>query len=104
MNLLAYKSNIIRNTFMVWYLSLCHIFCITFKEKYFFRYFLLTEQIPLYDCLYYFIMLLLGCWTICVLQLFFNLVICYDVKKFENNLVFPHDLKVGTKVENEKSL
>ena len=49
MNLLAYKSN----TFMVWHLSPCYIFCITFKEKYFFRYILLTEQIPLFDCLYY---------------------------------------------------
>ena len=90
---------------MVWHLSPCYIFCITFKEKYFFRYILLTEQIPLFDCLYYqrrgvdyFITLLLQCWTTCVMQLFFNLVVGYDVKKFENNLVYPHDLKVGTKV------
>ena len=40
------------------------IFCITFRQKYFSRYILLTDQISLSDCLYF-----LRCWVICVLQL-----------------------------------
>ena len=44
-----------------------HIFCVSFEEKYFSCYILLTDQISLSDCLYF-----SKYWAICVLKLFIN--------------------------------
>ena len=51
-----------------------------FQEKCFSSYILLADQISLPDCLYF-----LRYWSVCVLQLFVNLV---DVTDFEINLIF----------------
>ena len=48
-------------------LVLDHILCMIFQENCFSCHMLLTDQIPLSDCLY-----LLKYWAICVLQLFVN--------------------------------
>ena len=49
----------------VWNCSPWLIFCITFKEKYFSCYILLTDHVLLSGCFYF-----LRYWAICVLQLF----------------------------------
>ena len=46
-----------------------HILCMIFKEKCFSCYNLVTDQISLFDCLYY-----LRYWVICVLQLVSQIV------------------------------
>ena len=50
-----------------WNYFLHPILCMIFLEKYFSCYILLTDQISLSDCLYFW-----KYWAICVLQLFAN--------------------------------
>ena len=68
----------------------------TFIEKCFSWYILLGDQILLSNCLYF-----LRYWAICVLQLFYFLVVMSWILKltlFFNEAVFLHDQKVKTKV------
>ena len=56
------------------------LFVYDFSRKMFIIYILLTDQVLLSDCLYFF-----RYWEICVLQLFVSQV---DVIDFETNLIF----------------
>ena len=58
----------------VWNQSLCLIFCIIFEEKYFACYILLIDHISLSVYLYF-----VRYWEICVLQLFVNQVVRFEL-------------------------
>ena len=61
---------------MVWEEFLHHILCMIFQEKCLSCYILLTDQILLFDCVYF-----LRYWSICVLQLFvYQVVTPYILK------------------------
>ena len=80
---------------MVWDQFLHQILCMTFQEKCFSCYNLLTDQISLSDCLYF-----LKYWAICVLRLFVNQAVTSQILKLTSSpyrAVLLHDQKVKKK-------